>query len=80
MNTILLCIGNRTLRMSKKTPVLDKVQGKMAGVLKEENWPNPRERELMRRQSGRNEREKIRRGGFKNGFIVENVKRNVHAR
>lgn len=51
----------------KKTPVLDKVQGKMAGVLKEENWPNPRDREVMRkRQSWRNERKKICRGGYKN--------------
>lgn len=52
----------------KKTPVLDKVQGKMAGVLKKENWPNPRDREVMRkRQSGKNEREEIHRGGYENG-------------
>lgn len=61
--------------MSKKTPVLDKVQGKMAGVLKEENWPNPREREVMRRQRGRFVQEVIRKES-----TVEKVKRNVHAR
>lgn len=59
--------------MSKKqTPVLDRVQGKMAGVLKKENWPNSRDREVMRkRQSGRNEREKICRGGYKDGVHCE---------
>lgn len=60
--------------MSKKTPVLDKVQGKMAGVLKKESWPNPRDREVTRkRQSRRNEKKKICRGGYRD---VENVKRN----
>lgn len=39
-----------TLKWKQKTPVLDKVQGRMAGVLKEENWPNPRKREVMERQ------------------------------
>lgn len=50
----------------------------MAGVLKEENWPNPREREVTKRQSGRNEREKICRGGYKNS-VNWVVKRNFHA-
>ncbi len=39
----------------------------MAGVLKEENWPNPRESVTMRRQSGRNERGRICKGGYENG-------------
>ncbi|TNN45514.1 hypothetical protein EYF80_044298 [Liparis tanakae] len=44
--------GGGTLRMSKKkTPVLEKVQGRMAGVLRKENWPNPREGESMKRRS-----------------------------
>jgi len=43
----------------KKTPVLEKIQGRMAGVLRKENWPNPRERESMKRRSGRKEREKV---------------------
>lgn len=46
----------------KKTPVIDKVQGKMAGVLKKESWPNPRDREVMRtRKSGRNKKDLYRR-------------------
>lgn len=48
----------------------------MAGVLKKESWPNPRERQVMRK-NGRNMRKKICRGGYKD---VENVKRNLHAR
>lgn len=64
--------------MNKKTPVLDKVRGRTAGVLKEENWPNPRERESMKRQSGRNKSKDFKRG-FKKVFDVKNVKRNLHA-
>lgn len=74
MHTVLHYIRNRNLKMSKQKPVLDKVQGSMAGVLKEENWPNPREREVMKRKKIFVE-EVIR-----SVFIVENVKRNFHAR
>lgn len=63
---MLHCMGNGTLKWIKKTPVLDKVQGMMAGVLKEENWPDPREIEAMKRQRERNEGEHICRGGYKN--------------
>ncbi len=62
--------------MRKITPVLDKVQGKMAGVLKEENWPNRRESQRQRgdekeTERGRNERERIYRGGYRNDVHCE---------
>lgn len=45
-------------KISMKTPVLHKVQGKMAEVLKKESWPSPREGEVTRkRKSWRNEKE-----------------------
>ncbi len=44
----------------------------MAGVLKEENWPNPRDRNVIRKkQRRRNERERIYRGGYKNNIHCE---------
>lgn len=48
-------------KKNKKTPVLDKVQGKMAGVLKKESWPNPRDRDVMRKRN----KKKICIGGYK---------------
>lgn len=48
---------------NKQTPVLDKVQGKMAGVLKEENWPDPRDGEMTRKRE-RNETAKVCRVVF----------------
>lgn len=33
-----------------KTPVLEKVQGRMSGGLKEEKWPNLRETDVMDRK------------------------------
>lgn len=41
-STGLHCKWESTLKNEQNTPVLDKVQGRMAGVLKEEYWPNPR--------------------------------------